>query len=58
MLALAVGLEERLFPRSDREAIRRRMAEVAAECRDGAGLPPPCAAVDAADAAVGRDRRS
>ena len=58
MLALAVGLEERLFPRSDREAIRRRMAEVAAECRDGAWVAPAVrAAVNAVDAAVGRDRR-
>lgn len=58
MLALAVGLEERLFPRSDREAIRRRMAEVAAECRDAAWVGPAVrAAVNAVDAVVGRDRR-
>jgi Golgi phosphoprotein 3 (GPP34) len=54
MLALAVGLEERLFPRSDREAIRRRMAEVAAGCRDGAWVASAVTtAVNAVDAAVG-----
>jgi hypothetical protein len=54
MLALAVGLEERLFPRSDRKAIRRRMAEVAAGCRDGAWVATAVtAAVTAVDAAVG-----
>ena len=34
-LALAVSLGRHLFPRSDRLAVRRRVAEVAAECRDG-----------------------
>jgi Golgi phosphoprotein 3 GPP34 len=54
MLALAVGLEERLFPRSDREVIRQRMAEVAAGCRDGAWVATAVtAAVNAVDAAVG-----
>jgi hypothetical protein len=54
MLALAVGLEERLFPRSDREAVRRRMAEVAARCRDGAWVATAVrSAVNAVDAAVG-----
>jgi Golgi phosphoprotein 3 (GPP34) len=54
MLALAVGLEERLFPRSDREVIRRRMAEVAVGCRDGAWVATAVrAAVNAVDAALG-----
>ena len=54
MLALAVGLEERLFPRSDREAVRRRMAEVATGCHDGAWVATAVmSAVNAVDAAVG-----
>jgi Golgi phosphoprotein 3 GPP34 len=31
-LALAVGLDSRLFPRSDHRSVRQRMAEVAGEC--------------------------
>jgi hypothetical protein len=54
LLALAVGLDRRLFPRSDREAIRRRMREVAAGCADcvwaGAAV---AGAVNALDAAMG-----
>ena len=34
LLALAVGLDRHLFPRSDRQAIRRRMREVAGGCAD------------------------
>jgi Golgi phosphoprotein 3 (GPP34) len=53
-LALAVGLDRHLFPRSDRRAVRQRMAEVAGEC-------PECEwvadvvhrAVDGVDAALG-----
>lgn len=54
LLALAVGLDQHLFPRSDREAIRRRMREVAAGCADcvwaGAAV---AGAVNAVDAAMG-----
>jgi hypothetical protein len=53
-LALAVGLDRHLFPRSDRLAVRRRVAEVAAECRDGEWVTSAVtAAANAVDAARG-----
>ena len=54
LLALAVGLDRHLFPRSDREAIRRRMREVAAGCADCVWVGAAVAgAVNAVDAAMG-----
>jgi hypothetical protein len=53
-LALAVRLDRRLFPRSDRSAVRHRMGEVAARCSDGAWVTSAVtAAINAADAASG-----
>ena len=53
-LALAVGLDRHLFPRSDRRVVRQRMAEVAAECGDAAWIAPSVsAAVNAVDTAMG-----
>ena len=54
-LALAVGLDRRLFPRSDRSAVRHRTGEAAARCSDGAlrQASAVTAAVNAADAARG-----
>jgi hypothetical protein len=49
-LALAVGLERHLFPRSDRREIRRRMAEIA----EGGWVAPAVAgAVTVVDVALG-----
>lgn len=54
LLALAVGLDRHLFPRSDRQAIRSRMREVAAGCAGGAWAAAAVAgAVNAVDAAMG-----
>jgi len=54
VLALAVGLEPHLFPRSDRRAVRRRMIEVASECGHGEWVGTAVAgAVNAVDAAMG-----
>ena len=53
-LALAVGLEPHLFPRSDRRAIKRRMVEVAGTCSDGEWVGTAVApAVNAVDATMG-----
>ncbi len=53
-LALAVGLDANLFPRSDHRAVRRRMAEVAAECPECEWVADTVhRAVDASDAALG-----
>jgi hypothetical protein len=53
-LVLAVGLEPHLFPRSDRRAIKRRMAEIAGECGDGEWVGSAVAdAVNAVDAIMG-----
>jgi hypothetical protein len=54
LLALAVGLEQHLFPRVDHRVIGRRMAEVAAGCGGCAwvGTAVSCA-VNARDAALG-----
>lgn len=53
-LALAVGLDATLFPRSDHRAVRRRMAEVARECPEGEWVADAVhRAVDAGDAARG-----
>jgi hypothetical protein len=49
-LALAVGLERHLFPRSDRRAIRHRMHEIAGDEWVGAAVKH---AIDAIDAALG-----
>jgi Golgi phosphoprotein 3 GPP34 len=49
-LALAVGLEQHLFPRSDRRAIRRRMHEIADGDWVGAAVKH---AIDAVNAALG-----
>jgi hypothetical protein len=49
-LALAIGLDRQLFPRSDRHEIRRRMAEIA----DGSWVAPAVAgAVTVIDVALG-----
>jgi hypothetical protein len=54
LLALASGLDRHLFPRSDRQAIRNRLREVAAGCAEGARVGQAVAgAVNAADAALG-----
>jgi hypothetical protein len=54
LLALAIGLDRHLFPRSDREAIRSRTREVAAGCADGAWVGVAVAGtVNAVDAAIG-----
>ena len=53
-LALAVGLDQRLFPCSDRRAVRQRMAEVASECPECEWVADALhRAVDASDAALG-----
>jgi hypothetical protein len=53
-LALAVGLDRHLFPRSDRRAVRQRMAEVAGECPECEWVADAVhRAVDATDAALG-----
>ena len=53
-LALAVGLDANLFPRSDHRAVRRRMAEVAGECPECEWVADTVhRAVDASDAALG-----
>jgi golgi phosphoprotein 3 len=54
-LALAVGLERHLFPRSDRRAVRHRMAEVAeSECADGRWVSAAVRhTIDAVNAAMG-----
>jgi hypothetical protein len=53
-LALAVGLDRHLFPRSDRRAVRRRMAEVAAECPECESVTDAVhRAVDANDVVLG-----
>jgi hypothetical protein len=53
-LALAVGLDQHLFPRADRRAVRQRLEEVAAECADAAWVTASVrAAVNAVDAALG-----
>jgi hypothetical protein len=49
-LALAVGLERHLFPRSDRRAVRRRMAEIARGDWVGRAVAH---AIDADNAALG-----
>ena len=43
-LALAVGLDANLFPRSDHRAVRRRMAEVAGSAPSASGSPTPSTA--------------
>jgi Golgi phosphoprotein 3 GPP34 len=54
LLVLAVGLDRHLFPRSDRQAIRSRLREIAAGCADGAWVGAAVAgAVAAVDAALG-----
>ena len=54
-LALAVGLDRHLFPRSDRRAVRQRMAEVAGECPECEWIADAVhRAVDATDTALGR----
>ena len=54
LLALAIGLDRHLFPRSDRRAIRSRLREIAADCADGAWVGAAVAgAISAADAAMG-----
>jgi hypothetical protein len=54
LLALAIGLDRHLFPRSDRQAIRNRLREVAAGCAGCARVGQAVAgAVNAADAALG-----
>lgn len=53
-LALAVGLDANLFPRSDHRAVRRRMAEVAGQCPECEWVADTVhRAVDASDAALG-----
>jgi Golgi phosphoprotein 3 (GPP34) len=53
-MALAVGLDRHLFPRSDRYAVRRRIAEVAAECPECEWVADAVQrAVDATDVALG-----
>jgi len=53
-LALAVGLDRHLFPRSDRRAVRQRIAEVAGECPECEWVADAVhRAVDATDAALG-----
>jgi hypothetical protein len=53
-LALAVGLDANLFPRSDHRAVRLRMAEVAGECPECEWVADTVhRAVDASDAALG-----
>jgi hypothetical protein len=49
-LVLAMGLEQHLFPRADRRAIRRRIHEIAGDEPVGAAVKR---AVDAVDAALG-----
>jgi hypothetical protein len=54
-LALAVGLEPYLFPRSDRRAVRQRMAEVAEDqCAEGQWVADAVRhTIDAVNAAMG-----
>jgi Golgi phosphoprotein 3 (GPP34) len=54
-LALAVGLEQHLFPRSDRRAVRQRMAEVAeGQCPEGHWVAAAVKhTIDAVNAAMG-----
>ena len=53
-LALAVGLDRHLFPRSDRFAVRRRMAEVAEQCPGCESVADAVQrAVDATDVTLG-----
>ena len=54
-LALAVGLEQHLFPRSDRRAVRHRMAEVAESgCAEGQWVGAAVRhTIDAVNAAMG-----
>jgi hypothetical protein len=47
-VALAIGLDRHLFPRSDRGAVRRRMATIAADDWVGAAVTHAVAAVNAA----------
>ena len=49
-LALAVGLEQHLFPRSDRRAVRHRMRGIAAGEWAGAAVKHT---IDAVNAALG-----
>lgn len=49
-LALAIGLERHLFPRSDRRAVEQRMAEIAEGRWVGSAIRH---AIDAVDAALG-----
>ena len=54
LLALAIGLDQHLFPRSDRHAIRSRLREIADECVDGSWVGEAVAgAINAADVAMG-----
>lgn len=54
LLALAIGLDPHLFPRSDPQAVRGRMRELAAACVDGMWVAAAVAAeVNAVDAARG-----
>jgi hypothetical protein len=54
LLALAIGLDRRLFPRSDRQAIRSRLREIAGDCADSALVGEAVAgAINAVDAAMG-----
>jgi Golgi phosphoprotein 3 (GPP34) len=54
VLALAVGLDQHLFPLSERQAVRTRLREIATECADGAWLGAAVAgAIAAVDAALG-----
>jgi Golgi phosphoprotein 3 (GPP34) len=56
LLALAVGLDRHLFPRSDRQAVRSRMTEVAAASPTAAGIGEAIAGeVGALDATTGID---
>lgn len=53
-LALATGLDRHLFPRSDRAAVRRRLAEVAGQCPECAPVADAVhRAVDATDVTLG-----
>jgi hypothetical protein len=53
-LTLAVRLDRQVFPRSDCVAVRRRLAEVSAECPDAAWVAPAVTrAANGVDAAIG-----
>jgi hypothetical protein len=53
-LALTIGLDRHLFPRADRDAVRRRMTEVSAWCGEAGWVTATVAdAVNAVEAALG-----